>query len=495
MPASQTDRKFMEMAVEEMRKSRSEHTNNRDPMVGAVLVGKDGKLLGATHRADLRVGDHAEFTLIERYLRDKNLEGSTLYVTLEPCTRRNKGKTPCAEHVVNARIGRAFIGMTDPNPDICGRGVQYLLNHGVEVVFFDLDLVRQIWGENQSFIDYYEALEGGTGSATEQFEGASRYELEVVERASLGDFSHDAIQTYLAKREIEVSVPSNALWKLMGRAGYIARNSKGKLSPTVAGVTLFATDPAEILPQCRVSFEARKAGRSVSDDFEGPLILFRDYLDKFFQDQMRYFTEIREFDRINVGEYPAEALRESAFNAVIHRDYHAGARVHIVLKEGEVEIKSPGGLLKPLSLPRVRTFNAPPYSRNPHIAVTIHRMGWIEEKGSGLGRMRDTMMAHGLRPPAFDFKDGYFVVTLPGQGQAWSNVRVSPGTLAALEEPQRRIIEFVLANGRIATKDAAEKLRVNVATARRYLGGLVQKGVLESRGGGPRLSYHLAGSE
>ncbi len=495
MPASKADRQFMEMAVEEMRKSRSEHTNKHDPLVGAVLVGKRGKLLGATHRGDLRVGDHAEFTLIERYLRDKNLEGSTLYVTLEPCTRRNPPKKPCAERVVNARIGRAFIGMTDPNPDICGRGVQHLLNHGVEVDFFDLNLVRQIREENQGFIDYYESGEGRSANSTEPFEGPSRFELDIVERASLGDFSHDAIQTYLAKRGLDVAVPSPALWKLMERAGYVARKAKSTLSPTVAGLALFGATPAEILPQCRVSIEARKSGRTVPADFEGPLIHFRDHLDKFFLDHMRHFTEIREFDRLKVGEYPAEALREAAFNAVIHRDYHAGARVHITLKESEVEVKSPGGLLKPLSLARVRTFNAPPYSRNPHIAVTIQRMGWIDEKGTGLGRMRDTMLEHGLRPPAFDFRDGYFMVTLPGQAQAWSNVRVSPSTLTALDAPQRRIVEFVLANGRIGTKDSAKKLRVSLATARRYLGSLVQRGILEARGRGSTLTYHLAGEE
>jgi ATP-dependent DNA helicase RecG len=210
---------------------------------------------------------------------------------------------------------------------------------------------------------------------------------------------------------------------------------------------------------------------------------------------MRHFTEIRGLDRVTVGEYPLEALREACFNAVVHRDYQVGARVHITLKETEVEIRSPGGLLKPLSLSRVREFNAPPYSRNPHIALAVQRLGWIEEKGSGLARMRDAMIAHGLRPPIFNFNDGYFIVTLPGQGQAWSNVRVSSGMLDALEDHQRRIVELVLANGRIATKDAAKRLKVNVATARRYLSSLVQKGVLESRGSGPRLSYQLAGSE
>ena len=57
---------FMEMVVEEMEKSRSEHADKHDPLVGAVIVDSDGKFLGATHRGELRVGDHAEFTLIER---------------------------------------------------------------------------------------------------------------------------------------------------------------------------------------------------------------------------------------------------------------------------------------------------------------------------------------------------------------------------------------------------------------------------------------------
>ncbi len=117
---------------------------------------------------------------------------------------------------------------------------------------------------------------------------------------------------------------------------------------------------------------------------------------------MRRFVEIRKLDRVEETEYPIEAIREAAFNAVVHRDYQAGARVHIVLGEASLEVRSPGGLLKPLSLMRVRSFNAPPLSRNPHIALAVHRMGWIEEKGSGLTRMREAMLGRRLRPPTSD---------------------------------------------------------------------------------------------
>jgi len=482
----------MEIAVEEMLQSRSEHANKVDPLVGAVLVSVEGKELGRAFRGKLREGDHAEYTLIERFLHDKSLEGASLYVTLEPCTWRRPPKTPCAKHVVSSRIGRVFIGMTDPNPDICGRGIQYLLNHDVEVQFFDSDLGTRIREENREFIAYYESAEREV--IEEPFEGPSRQEQEVIERAGLDALSTDALERYVEARQLGLCVPSEELWGHLERAGYLGRTTGGELVPTLAGVVLFAEQPAEILPQCRVSIEARKGGRTVAGDFEGPLMSFRDHLDAFFADNVRRFVEIRKLDRVEEAEYPLEAIREAAFNAVVHRDYQAGARVHIVLGETSLEVRSPGGLLKPLSLTRVRSFNAPPYSRNPHIALAVQRMGWIEEKGSGLARMREAMLGRRLRPPTFDVKVGYFVVTLPGEDQAWHNVRLEPGLLGGLEPIQRQIVEHLLEAGEIATRDCMELFGITDGTARSHLRQLRELGIIVPKGSGPRTRYVLSGT-
>src|SRR5438046_875174 len=101
---------------------------------------------------------------------------------------------------------------------------------------------------------------------------------------------------------------------------------------------------------------------------------------------MRYFTEIHGLDRTNEPEYPLEAIREAAFNAVLHRDYAAGTRVHVSLSDDEITIRSPGGLLEPVSLAAMRDFAAPQYSRNPHIAQALCHLGWVEERASGLKR-------------------------------------------------------------------------------------------------------------
>lgn len=89
-----THLKWMKMAVAEGRKSSSEKRSDPAPKVGAVLV-KDGILLGTAYRGQSGSGNHAEFCLLSS-LKDRDLVGSTLYTTLEPCSRRNHPKRPVA---------------------------------------------------------------------------------------------------------------------------------------------------------------------------------------------------------------------------------------------------------------------------------------------------------------------------------------------------------------------------------------------------------------
>ena len=64
--------------------SISEHEDKLDPLVGAILTTADGKILATAHRGELRVGEHCEYTLIERKLKSENL---TQLATLYPeCT-------------------------------------------------------------------------------------------------------------------------------------------------------------------------------------------------------------------------------------------------------------------------------------------------------------------------------------------------------------------------------------------------------------------------
>jgi pyrimidine deaminase RibD-like protein len=150
MAARGDERNFMDMAIEEARQSVGED-GRAHPKVGAVVV-KGGKVLATAHRGELKEGEHAEFTALERKLRTEIVAGATVYTTLEPCTTRNHPKIPCADRLIDRKVKRVVIGMLDPNPAICGRGERLLRKHGIVVDRFPHDLILQLEELNRDFV-------------------------------------------------------------------------------------------------------------------------------------------------------------------------------------------------------------------------------------------------------------------------------------------------------------------------------------------------------
>jgi diaminohydroxyphosphoribosylaminopyrimidine deaminase / 5-amino-6-(5-phosphoribosylamino)uracil reductase len=110
--------------------ARARRTVSPRPWVGAVVVPPDEPdhpgFLGATEG---REGPHAEVVALRA--AGERARGATLYCTLEPCAHH--GRTPpCADAVVQAGIARAVIGLTDPDPQVAGRGIERLRAAGID---------------------------------------------------------------------------------------------------------------------------------------------------------------------------------------------------------------------------------------------------------------------------------------------------------------------------------------------------------------------------
>lgn len=98
-----------------------------NPLVGAVVV-RDGTVVGeGYHHAFGR--DHAEVVALA--MAGGQARGSTVYVTLEPCT--HQGKTPpCTEALLAAGVARVVVAVRDPHAVAAG-GVERLRGEGVTV--------------------------------------------------------------------------------------------------------------------------------------------------------------------------------------------------------------------------------------------------------------------------------------------------------------------------------------------------------------------------
>lgn len=143
------ERELMEFAIELAAKCVSEE-GKVSPKVGAV-VARDGVVLAAAYRGEFKAGEHAEYTLLERKLPDVDLEGTTLYSTLEPCTHRNHPKIACTDRVIDRRLKRVVIGTLDPNQMIRGLGELRLQDAGIEITRFEPDLVLRLRKLNHEF--------------------------------------------------------------------------------------------------------------------------------------------------------------------------------------------------------------------------------------------------------------------------------------------------------------------------------------------------------
>lgn len=139
---------YMKLAMELAEKGSGYVSPN--PMVGAVIV-KDGRIIGEGYHK--KCGEnHAEINAFEDAAQKGNdVAGSTMYVTLEPCS--HYGKTPpCVEAIIRNRVAKVVVGILDPNPLVAGRGVEILKESGIEVEYGFME--EELKKQNEIFLKY-----------------------------------------------------------------------------------------------------------------------------------------------------------------------------------------------------------------------------------------------------------------------------------------------------------------------------------------------------
>ncbi len=279
-----------------------------------------------------------------------------------------------------------------------------------------------------------------------------------------------------------------------------------KKSPvaTVAGMLLFGKHPESYIPQSKIkadAFHGFAQGNTIDQkEIKGTIFEMVKDAETFFLKNMKTAVRIEGFSRVQISEYPIEALREAVINALAHRDYVlSGATIMIQVYSNRIVLASPGLLPQPLTLEMVRAFKYRPISRNPIIARALFDSKLMEERGSGFKRMHDMTENYGLKPPAFDYDSGYFTVTFHGPEDILKlnpsrlNVvfEIPSDKLSQLTPRQKNILQYVLQRARITSEECTREFEVTRDTANRDFKRLINLGLIVQKGSGRATHYIL----
>lgn len=131
MEQLKTDEIYMQRCLQLARNGLQNAKPN--PMVGAVIVSKDNRIIGEGYHARCGEG-HAEVNAFASVRPEDEhlLGGATIYVSLEPCS--HYGKTPpCADLIISKGVKRVVCGCIDPFAKVQGRGIRKIREAGIEV--------------------------------------------------------------------------------------------------------------------------------------------------------------------------------------------------------------------------------------------------------------------------------------------------------------------------------------------------------------------------
>jgi len=261
---------------------------------------------------------------------------------------------------------------------------------------------------------------------------------------------------------------------------------EGKL--THAAILLFGKEPQKYFPSAYSKVGRFKTETEIIDtvvikgnlfnQLDGIISAIKKHINVRFDTSVRDFN-VKGLTRIDIWEYPIDALKEAVINSLIHRDYLGTAPIQIKIYDDRISLWNLGKLIPPLTIEVLKQPHSG-YQRNPQIATVFYYAGLIEAWGSGTLRMVELCKQNGLPEPQFiennqgigDFmvifnKDIYTEDTLSKMGL---NVR------------QIKAILYVKEKGKITNKEYRKICETSERTATRDLSDLVKRNIFEQIG-------------
>lgn len=232
-------------------------------------------------------------------------------------------------------------------------------------------------------------------------------------------------------------------------------------------------------------------------EFSGNVISLLKEAASFIRSHSMKAWRIEGMYRTEYADYPENAVREALVNALVHRDYNIiGSEIHIDMYEDRLEIVSPGGMFDGKNIQEADLDRIASIRRNPILADIMSRLEYMERRGSGLKRIKDSFVDQNL--VEFYSNETNFYVIMKKQHQDLQSdhdhERIKSGwdqNMSGFTTSERLIADYILSNSKITTKDAATLTKLSPAQVRRLFVSLQEKHMINAVGEGRGRHYTL----
>ena len=336
-------------------------------------------------------------------------------------------------------------------------------------------------------------------------------DIEVIDEMGLDALNQDTIKGYrIIFEQLHSGHPWNALEndEFLMKLRAVAKNKKGTLSPTIAGLLFFgeAYHITEVFPNYFLDYREECDDKAVrwlfrtdsnEGDWSGNIYDFFCKVRTRMDDEVAVpFANRRDgyrVDRVDVHD----ALEEALANAIAHANYY-GRRGILVIKKGKVLTISNPGTIRVTKEEFYAGGNSDP--RNPNILKMFGFVNVGERAGSGVDKIMTAWKEQNWKEPEFDFSERSDRVTLklevgqvvyiPGAADI-RNENTDQAELKSMSK-EERILEYIRQNGNISTQKVMELCNYKSRTgARNLLEKLIKSGKIEKVGENTNTIYTI----
>ncbi|MFA5151577.1 MAG: ATP-binding protein [Clostridia bacterium] len=308
-----------------------------------------------------------------------------------------------------------------------------------------------------------------TESMTTEYKSDYLYEFEAT-KSIIQDLSFNEAMKYFTERKVE--------FKEEQKRSLGIKNSDGLY--TNLGL-IFSDQCIHTIKlaifQCinKLTFKDRK-------EFSGSILKQIDDVFKYIELFNRTRSEFSGLERIDIPDYPVEAVREALLNAITHRDYSYSSSTLISLFDDRIEFVSLGGLPKGINYNDMMLGIS--VLRNSRISDIFYRLHLIEAYGTGIQKIMESYDDFYIKPK-IEVSDNAFKISLP-------NINYKHEFIVkenAISFNEQKVLDYLKDKYYSTRKEIENYSGLSQATTVRILASLLEKGLIIRQGEGKSTTY------